>query len=73
MVMREYKKGNIKFYTAWFIFKIKGIDIEDYIETNRVNGLTVQRIKQTMLYITFSEKAYDYVKVLLKQTSLLGE
>lgn len=68
-----YKRNIIQFYTVWFIFKNRNISIENYIEKNRINGIHLSYIKQIMLYITFSEKAYEYVNAMLNDSSSICE
>jgi hypothetical protein len=71
-IITEYKKGKIKFYTVFFLFKIKGVDFVEYILAHRINGVHLQYINQAMLYITFSEVAYEYVNKILTQSNLLN-
>lgn len=70
-VVKELKKGNIKFYTAWFFLKRTNTNIEEYINQNRINGAIVQKIKQLMLFITFSEKALEIIDLLFDESTLL--
>lgn len=70
-MFKEYKRNKIKFYTIWFFLKYKDIDVDDYIIKHKINGQFLQKIKQLMLFITFSDKAMSNVKLLFEETDLL--
>ena len=72
-VFKEYRRYKIKFYTLWFFLKLKDVNIDDFISNNRINGQHLQKIKQLMLFVIFSEKAIDSIKLLFDETSLLKE
>jgi hypothetical protein len=62
----EYQQGRIKFYTLWFYLQKSGANLEE-IETSRIKGALLRRIKSLMLYVTFKQESVDKINKLLKE------
>lgn len=76
-IFDAYRKKKIEFYTLWFYLYYLGYDLYSDIEElkvfSRVQVRELQKIKQLLLYVTFSEKSLVYIKMLLQQSDLIQE
>ena len=60
----QYRNSKIMWYTYYFYMINSGADIES-LEKSRINGYLVKKIKNLLLYITFSEKSHTLIRDLL--------
>jgi hypothetical protein len=72
-VFDAYRKKKISFYTLWFYLIYSGYDLYKSFEGfSRIQVRELQKIKNLLLYVTFSEKSLEYIKVLFSETDLLS-
>ena len=69
-MFKEYKKGNIKFFTLYFYMKKNGYDIDETIKTQgHLVAYHLRQIRQLMLYITFRQTAIDSILGVFEEES----
>lgn len=71
----SYRTKKIEFYTLWFYLYFMGYDLYKEFDPifNRTQKFELQKIKNLLLYMTFSEKSLSYMKILFEQSDLLGD
>lgn len=75
-IFEAYRKKKIEFYTLWFYLIYSGYNLYQEIDVKvfgRANSRELQKIKNILLYITFSEKSLEYIKLLLSESDLLSD
>lgn len=73
-IFEAYRKKKIEFYTLWFYLIYTGHNLYHEIDVKmfgRANSRELQKIKNILLYVTFSEKSLEYIKLLLDESDLL--
>jgi hypothetical protein len=70
-MLDEFKNRKIKFYTLYFYLKANNILIDDLINSSRVLGAMLQRVKQLMLFITFKQEAINSILMLFDESNIL--
>ena len=69
-VITEYNKGNIKFYTLWFFFKLNPNEDIEKLKESRVFSHIYRKLNFIMLFLTFSEEAINEISTIFNQMEL---
>jgi hypothetical protein len=75
-VFDAYREKKIEFYTLWFYLYYSGYDLYTEIDKkvfSRVQVIELQKIKNLLLYVTFSESSMEHIKIILKQSDLIQD
>ena len=75
-IFDAYREKKLEFYTIWFYLYYLGYDLYIEIDTkvfSRVQVIELKKIKNLLLYVTFSESSLEHIKLLLTQSDLVQE
>jgi hypothetical protein len=73
-MISEYRNNKIQWYT--FYFYLEALDdtelVIEKLKKSRINGKLIDKIQKLMLYVSFSEKSKNIIKVLMKDSIAIG-